>query len=197
MQRSAKTLIVVLLLAAFCSAQDVSSGQDQPQSVAGAAKASQAQVKKDQMKEADIRHLLELTHAGALATQTMTAMETSMRPLMTDAFPKGEYREKLISLFFDKFHSKLDVQELVDMAIPAYKKYYSDEEIKQLIALYQTPLGQKTLDVTPKLVAELQAAGQSWGQQLGRQCMQEVLAEHPELADALENATKTAQASQK
>jgi len=194
MQRSAKALIVVLLFAAFCSAQDASSDQGQSQSVAAAAKASQAQVKKEQMKDADVRHLLELTHAGALATQTMNAMEANMRPLMTDAFPKGEYREKLISLFFDKFHAKLDVQQLVDMAIPAYKKYYSDEEIKQLIAFYQTPLGQKMLDVAPQLVAETQAAGQNWGAQLGRECMQEVLAEHPDLANALENATKTAQA---
>jgi len=151
-------------------------------------------VKNEQIKEADVRRLLELTHAGELATQTMNAMEANMRPLMIDAFPKGEYREKLISLFFDKFHAKLDVQQLVDMAIPAYKKYYSDEEIKQLIAFYQTPLGQKMLDVAPKLVAETQAAGQTWGAQLGRECMQEVLAEHPELANALENATKTAQA---
>lgn len=196
MRHLANALIVISLFAGFCSAQDASSDQDQPQSIAAAAKASQAQVKDEQTKEADIRRLLELTHAGALATQTMTAMEANMRPLMTDAFPKGEYREKLISLFFDKFHSKLDVQQIVDMGIPAYKKYYSDEEIKQLIAFYQTPLGQKMLDVTPKLVGELQAAGQNWGQQLGRECMQEVLAEHPELANALENATKT-QAAQK
>lgn len=192
MQRLAHVVIALFLFAAFCSAQETTS--DSSQSVAGAAKASQALIKNDQMKDADIRRLLELTHAGELATQTMNAMEANMRPLMIDAFPKGEYREKLIGLFFDKFHAKLDVQQLVDMAIPAYKKYYSDEEIKQLIAFYQTPLGQKMMDVAPKLVAETQAAGQNWGAQLGRECMQEVLAEHPELANALENATKTAQA---
>ena len=192
MQRLAHVVIALFLFAAFCSAQETTS--DSSQSVAGAAKASQALIKNDQMKDADIRRLLELTHAGELATQTMNAMEGNMRPLMIDAFPKGEYREKLIGLFFDKFHAKLDVQQLVDMAIPAYKKYYSDEEIKQLIAFYQTPLGQKMMDVAPKLVAETQAAGQNWGAQLGRECMQEVLAEHPELANALENATKTAQA---
>jgi|KBSMisStaDraftv2_1062788.scaffolds.fasta_scaffold37196_2 hypothetical protein len=60
MQRSAKTLIVVLLFAAFCSAQDASSEQGQSQSVAAAAKASQAQVKNEQIKEADVRRLLEL-----------------------------------------------------------------------------------------------------------------------------------------
>ena len=192
MQRLTSAVIALFLFAGFCAAQDASS--EQSQSVAAAAKASQALIRNDQMKDADIRHLLELTHAGEIATQTMNAMEANMRPLMIDAFPKGEYREKLIALFFDKFHAKIDVQQLVDMAIPAYKKYYSDEEIKQLISFYQTPLGQKMLDTAPKLVAETQAAGQNWGAQLGRECMQEVLAEHPELANALENATKTAQA---
>ena len=192
MQRLTSAVIALFLFAGFCAAQDASS--EQSQSVAAAAKASQALIRNDQMKDADIRHLLELTHAGEIATQTMNAMEANMRPLMIDAFPKGEYREKLIALFFDKFHAKIDVQQLLDMAIPAYKKYYSDEEIKQLISFYQTPLGQKMLDTAPKLVAETQAAGQNWGAQLGRECMQEVLAEHPELANALENATKTAQA---
>jgi hypothetical protein len=44
--------------------------------------------------------------------------------------------------------------------------------------------------VLPQLVNELQGAGQEWGKQLGRKCMEEVLAEHPEMADALEKASK-------
>src|ERR1041384_4551276 len=123
MQRLTSAVIALFLFAGFCAAQDATSAQSQ--SVAAAAKASQALIKNDQMKDADIRRLLELTHAGEIATQTMNAMEANMRPLMIDAFPKGEFREKLISLFFDKFHAKLDVQQLVDMAIPAYKKYYT------------------------------------------------------------------------
>ena len=189
------TLVAVFLLAAFCSAQDSPSSADQEQSVAAAAKASRAQVKNAQSKEADIRHLLDLTHAGATATQAMNALEGNIRPLLTNSFPPGEYREKLIELFFQKFHSKLDQQTIVDLAVPVYEKYYSDEEIKQLIQLYDTPLGQKMLATMPKLMAELQAAGEKRGQELGRESMQEVLAEHPEMQQALQSAQKSAQAA--
>ena len=125
----------------------------------------------------------------------MNALEGNIRPLLTNSFPAGEYRKKLIDLFFEKFHSKLDQQTIVDLAVPVYEKYYSDDEIKQLIQLYETPLGQKMLATMPKLMAELQAAGEKRGQELGRESMQEVLAEHPEMQQALQNAQKTAQAA--
>ena len=188
----------VLLLVAFPCAQDASqasSSQDASQSVASAAKASRAKIDLKQGKDADIRQLLELTHAGAMSTQAMDGMEGNMRTLMTNAFPAGEYREKLIDLFFAKYHAKRDPQQLLDLAVPVYDKYYSDEEVKDLIRLYQTPLGQKMLATMPKLMAELQAAGQKWGEQLGRQSMMEVLAEHPEMEKALQDAQKTAQAA--
>ena len=191
MKRSVIILAAVSVLIAACAAQEPAD-QNQGQSVVAAAKASRAQVKSAESKEADVRQLLELTHAGAVATQTMDAMEGNMRTLMTNAFPPGEYREKLIDLFFAKFHEKRDTQQLVEMAVPVYSKYYSDDEIKQLIQLYQTPVGQKLLGVTTKIIAELQGAGQKWGEELGRQSMMEVLAEHPEMEKALEQAQRAA-----
>jgi len=197
-KRSAVVVLAVLIIGTFCSAQEPSSAStdnDQNQSIAAPAKASRAQVKDGETKEADIRRLLELTHARALATQSMDSMEGNLRPLMTSALPPGEYREKLIELFFAKYHAKRDTQQLLEIALPVYDKYYSDDEIKQLIQFYATPIGQKMLTVTPKVLTELQAAGQKWGEQLGRQCMGEVLAENPEMAKALQNAQKTAQAA--
>jgi hypothetical protein len=81
------TLVAVLLLGACCSAQDSTSSADQGQSVAAAAAASRVQIKNAQSKEADIRHLLDLTHAGATATQAMNALEGNIRPLLTNSFP--------------------------------------------------------------------------------------------------------------
>ena len=189
------TIGCAFLLGSFCAAQDLSANpadRDSSQNIAAAAKASRAQVKGAQTKDEDIRRLLDLTHAGALATQTMQSMEGNIKPLMSNAFPPGEYREKLINLFFDKFHSKFNQQQLRDLAVPVYDKYYSDDEIKQLIQIYETPLGQKMLSSMPTLMAELQAAGEKMGEELGRQSMMEVLAEHPEMAKALQDAQKTA-----
>lgn len=188
MKASGIVFAILLLLAMPLSAQDSSPAD--AGSVAAAAQASRAQVKLKQVKQEDIRRLLQITGAGALAVQTMDELEKSMRPLITNALPPGDYREQLVELFFQKFHQKRDPDKLAELIIPVYEKYYSEDEIKSLIQFYQTPLGQKMLTVLPKVAAESQAAGAQWGQQLGRETMMEVLAEHPELQKALETAAK-------
>jgi hypothetical protein len=137
---------------------------------------------------------MELEGTKAVIDQMVDGLEKNMKPLMANALPPGEYREKLIDLFFAKFNSKIAPQQLVDLALPIYDKYYSDAEIKDLIKFYETPLGQKLSSVRPQMVVELEEAGQKWGEGLGRDSMVEVLAEHPELAAALNAAAKGTQA---
>ena len=192
MRKLAITVAVALLVPIVCVAQDLAPTSDSEGSVATAAQASRSRVGAEQEKQADIRKLLELTGAGNLATQTMGQMEKSMKPLITNALPPGEYREKLVDLFFDKFHSKMDPNALADLIVPIYDKYLSDEDIKGLIQLYQTPTGQKLITVLPKVAAESQQAGERWGQEIGRECMMEVLSEHPELRQQMEVAKKNA-----
>ena len=146
----------------------------------------------DSAKEAAIRQLINLTGGTAVVNQAMDGMQKNMKPMMANIFPPGEYRDKLIDLFFEKFRSKADTQVLVNMTVQIYDKYLTEEEIKGLIQFYSTPLGQKTLSVLPKLMVELQGESMKWGEDLGRQSMMEVLSEHPELRKALEDAQKTA-----
>lgn len=133
---------------------------------------------------------MDLAGTRLFVTQLMDGMEKSLKPLMIGALPPGEYREKLIDLFFTKFNSKGSPQQFLDLAVPTYDRYYSHEEIKGLIRFYETPLGQKLASVQPKMSAELQEVGRKWGEGVGRDSMVEVLAEHPELATALEAAKK-------
>ena len=179
------------LFAGLCVAQD--SQPDNDQSVAAAAKASRGQAQAEQSKQEDIRRLLQITGAGSIATQSMDQMEKTIRPVVTDALPPGDYREKLVDLFFEKFRSKRQPAELANLVIPIYDKYYTDEDIRGLIQLYQTPLGKKMLSTLPQVMAESQAAGTKWGEQIGRESMMEVLAEHPELQKALEEAKNNSQ----
>jgi uncharacterized protein len=154
--------------------------------------ASAERPKIDPAKEADIRRLLDLMGTKAIAQQVMDAMAKNLKPMMVSSLPPGDYRDKLVELFLQKFQAKADTQQLIEMAIPSYDKYFSDDEIKGLIAFYQTPLGRKALEVLPKLGVELQTQGAKWGQDLGRQCMLEVLSENPDLAQALAAASKGA-----
>jgi hypothetical protein len=152
-----------------------------------------AQPKLDPAKEADIRRFMDVSGSSALASQQMQAVQQTMKPIMTEALPAGDYRAELVDLFFAKFQSKADTQKLLDMMVPLYDKYLTDAEIKGLIEFYQTPLGQKALQVMPKLMEEAQEAGRKWGESLGQESMREVLSEHPDLAKALEDAQKAAQ----
>jgi uncharacterized protein len=183
----------ICTLAAFLLLGLASFAQSRPQSAPATASAATTQNKIDPAKEADIRRLLDLTGASRIVKETMESMTTTIRPLMAKSLPPGEYREKLIDLFFAKFHAKADIAQLIDLAIPAYDRYFSHEEIKSLIKFYETPLGQKSLSVMPQLTNEMRDAGRKWGEKLGRDSMQEVLAEHPEMEAALEAAGKAAQ----
>ena len=159
---------------------------------AGAANATAGKV--DPAKEADIRKLLELVGTKALFVQSMDSMSKTMKPMLTNSLPPGDYREKLVDLFFKKFSSKMDVQHLLDLAVPIYDKHFSHQEVRSLIEFYQTPLGQKTISALPALTAELQEEARKWGESLGRDSMQEVLAEHPDLLEAMTAAQKGASA---
>lgn len=188
--------VIAWFLLIGCASAQTQNGSPQSapevtdqQKTAPAASAAQPS-KIDSAKAADIKQLMDVAGIKAIMIQMMDSMGDNVRPLLTSALPAGEYREKLVDLFFVKFKSKADAQQLLDSIVPLYDKYLSGEEIKGLIKFYQTPLGQKTIQVMPKLMAESEQIGHKWGEELGRQSMLDVLSEHPELEKALEDGKK-------
>jgi hypothetical protein len=167
--------------------------QSPPPKSASPVALSNDQQKIDPTKEADIRKLLELTGTTTIMKQTMESMETSIKPMVTNSLPEGDYREKLVDLFFERFHAKMDTPKLLELAVPIYDKYFSGADIKGLIQFYQTPLGQKTVKVLPQLTGEMREAGQKMGADVARQSIMEVLTEHPELEKAIGEAQKPTQ----
>jgi uncharacterized protein len=189
-------VVIFLCTSSIVKGQDKSSAPPPQTTTSQSAPAATPQgddKKIDATKEADIRKLLDLTGATTNMRQAILNMEKSIKPLMTNSLPPGEYREKLIDLFFQKFQAKLDLQKLIDLAVPEYDKHFSDDDIKEMIRFYQTPVGQKAVKAIPELTAAIAAASQQEGQQVGRQCMLEVLAEHPEFEEAIRDATKSNQ----
>ena len=146
--------------------------------------------KLDPAKDAAIRKLFEVQGTRKAMEEVIAGISANMKPTLAQSLPAGDYQGKLIDLFFQKFQSKVKVDDLIEVSVPVYDKYFSKEDITGLIAFYQTPLGQKMNSVLPKVIIETQTAAAAIGQDLGRQSMMEVLAEHPELAKALEEASK-------
>ena len=44
--------------------------------------------------------------------------------------------------------------EIIERLIPVYDKNFSEQELGELIKFYQSPVGQKTLEATPKIMSE-------------------------------------------
>ncbi len=66
---------------------------------------------------------------------------------------------KLMKRMFVKFQESITFDEIKEQIYyPIYDKYYSEEELKELVAFYRTPLGQKTIEVTPQMMTEIYQA---------------------------------------
>lgn len=186
--------ILCVLLAGAAWAQAPSGNQKAATEQKAETPAAVAEgAKIDPAKEADIRRLLDVSGVREMMAQTMADSEKTARPALANNLPPGEYREKLIDLFFEKLHTKFDIQELLDQIVLIYDKHLSDEDIKGLAQFYQTPLGKKTLSVLPQVLSEAREAGTKLGERAGRESMLEVLTEHPDLAEAMKAAAKAQQ----
>jgi uncharacterized protein len=58
------------------------------------------------------------------------------------------------------------VSELVDATARIYATHFTEPELKQLLAFYQSPVGRKALVEEPKVIQESIASAGSWGDSL-------------------------------
>jgi uncharacterized protein len=121
----------------------------------------------DQQKHQDIAKLVELT--GAM--QNMTSAVDIMLPRMMDLIRKSNPRispevlESLEKDGRDEFHKA--IPELIEPIIAIYDANYSAEEIRQLLAFYDSPLGRKMIAQTPQIMQQSVAVGAAWGKSVG------------------------------
>ena len=143
----------------------------------------------DPDKEEVIRKLFEVQGTRKAMQEVLAGMSANLKPTLARTLPPGDYRDKLIDLFFEKFQSSMKIDDLIDLIVPIYDKYFSKEDLLGLTQFYQTPLGKRLNSVLPQLTVEIQTAASKMGEELGRQSMLSVMAEHPDLAKALEDAS--------
>ena len=60
----------------------------------------------------------------------------------------------------------VEVKDLQKMLVPVYKKYFTPEEVKAIIAFYESPVGKKLAGQTPQITTESMQVTQQWGMSL-------------------------------
>lgn len=123
----------------------------------------------DAAKTADIKRLMEITDSAATANQFASAITEQMFMALKAGNPEISDRAieamgtEMKNLFTEKMAAP---NGLLDQIIPIYDKYFTHDEIKQLLAFYESPIGKKTVEVLPKITTESMAVGQKWGEAL-------------------------------
>lgn len=61
------------------------------------------------------------------------------------------------------------VSELVDATARMYAQHFTEQELRQLLAFYQSPIGKKALAQEPKVLDEAMAYAGNWGDNLSQE----------------------------
>ncbi|MFN7971098.1 MAG: DUF2059 domain-containing protein [Acidobacteriota bacterium] len=115
-------------------------------------------------KVKDIRRLMEMTGAGQIGIQVMDRMMVNMKQAMPD----------VPETFWTEFRAGIHPDELVALAVPVYDKYLTHDEIKQLIAFNESPLGKKVTQVMPQIMQECMGAGEQWGRRIAEDAIKKL-----------------------
>ncbi len=110
----------------------------------------------------DVRQLLTLMGAGEIGMKAMEQMIDSFR----QSLPWVPQE------FWNDFIQGVDPADLIELSIDPYVRHLSHEDIRDLIAFYQTPLGKRLARAMPAITHEGMLAGQEWGQQLAEDVLE-------------------------
>lgn len=125
----------------------------------------------DAAKAKDIRRLLELNNAIELGLQAVSLEIEQTKKQFPDA--PVRFWEEMENEIKKEFRSESFLSEMVII----YDRHLTAEDVKGLVAFYETPLGQKTIRVLPLLVAEAQKVGEQRGEQIADRVIKKLRAE--------------------
>jgi hypothetical protein len=123
----------------------------------------------------DIRHLLTITGAGELGTQIIEQSLAQLRDLFTLLPP--EIRDRVMKEFETELRKEFAADKMIELVIPIYDKYLTAEEIKELIAFYESPIGQKVITALPQIARDAWEAGAQRGKDVGDRVFAKLRAE--------------------
>ncbi|MBS1605077.1 MAG: DUF2059 domain-containing protein [Bacteroidetes bacterium] len=118
----------------------------------------------DSTKIRHIRQLMELTGMARLGNQMMTNIISSYK----QNYPAATTE------FWDAFMKEADMSQLFEKIIPVYEQNFSDDDIKELIVFYQSPVGRKMIDKMPVIMQQSMQIGSDWGKQLSEKVIEKL-----------------------
>ena len=110
------------------------------------------------------RKFLELTKTDNLGRQTIEAIVRQVRPDVPN----------VPAAFWEDFIKNTDPRGLFDELAPVYEKHFTPAELAELIKFYESPVGQKLVQIQPQLNRDALRAGQVYGTKVTQELMRQL-----------------------
>ncbi|WP_294082665.1 DUF2059 domain-containing protein [Proteiniphilum sp. UBA5384] len=113
-----------------------------------------------QDKADNIKRLMNAMQMEKMVDNTMQAMKNAMKQQVTMQM-QGEQREQakeaMESLMdFVSTETSAITKKMFEEDLPSvYEKYFTEEEVNDLILFYESPTGKKLLEQTPEMTGEI------------------------------------------
>ncbi|WP_313385969.1 DUF2059 domain-containing protein [Chishuiella sp.] len=107
-------------------------------------------------KKDKIEKLLKMTGSVDVGVQIVNTMIDMYKKNYTSVEQK----------FWDDFSKEVKTTNMLEIILPIYDKYFTEEDIDVLIAFYSTPSGKKMITNLPNITQDSMLAGQKLGRDI-------------------------------
>jgi len=124
----------------------------------------------------DVKELMQVTGSDSVAYQMASYISASIIGSLTQQ--RRDVTEKQVTAAKQEVDGYLAerVPALRDSLTGLYKKHYTQDDVRQLIVFFKTPIGAKFVKTTPLVAREGSEMGDRWGRELGPELGQRLMA---------------------
>ena len=105
----------------------------------------------------DVEYLIRMTGAAVAGEAIADALLEQLPPRFPDA-PRS---------FWMELGKRFRPDDFVAIVVPIYAKHFTQEEVRQMIAFNETPVGKKVINTMPEVELETMRAADEWGTKIG------------------------------
>ena len=157
-------LFAFLITVSACGHAPPPGDKKQAEVTAGQARVAPEAAPPDTTFEEDILALLEATNALQTARQICAPIIVALAEAHPGV-PMEIWRELVDSM---------DDSEFVNLMVEVHKRHYTREEVRALLAFYQSEVGKRVVAKMPAIIADSQRVGVEWGQRIAEKFIEEV-----------------------
>jgi len=138
--------------------------QEQPQPSAAAPDSAAPTQAVDPAKRADILHLLDLMGTKTAIARMGPTLMAQMQQFSHDT-ASSEQQKRIMQDTLTRMQARIDSGAFEDLYVSIYDKYFTADDIHQMIQFYESPVGRKLIDKQADITKDVFAGSMQWMQE--------------------------------